>query len=229
MVVEGQQRERIEFFFDPMCPWAYQTSRWIREVRDEVGLDIAWRFFSLEEINRVDGKKHPWERDWSYGWSQMRVGALLRRQGEDHVDRWYAAAGAAFHGAGRPTHQPEIHRQLLAELGYDPALVDEALADQSTHDEVRADHEQAVTHHGAFGVPVMVLPGDHAVFGPVITPAPTGEAAIRLWSLVRGWADFPHLYELSHPKTAEDQRHIAASFKPYLQARSWQTVQNPAP
>ncbi len=93
--------EAVEFFFDPMCPWAYQTSRWIRAVRADTGLRIDWRFFSLEEINRVEGKKHPWEREWSYGWSMMRVGALLRRTDMDLLDRWYLAAGKALHVDGR--------------------------------------------------------------------------------------------------------------------------------
>ena len=226
---EGAAPEHIEFFFDPMCPWAYQTSVWIREVRDRVGLDITWRFFSLEEINRVEGKKHPWEREWSYGWSQMRIASLLRREGQDLVDRWYAAAGRAFHLEGRKTHVPDVHRQLLVELDLDPGLVDAAIADPTTTDEVRADHDHAVGHHGAYGAPTIVLPGDHAVFGPVITPAPTGSASVRLWSLVRGWSEFPHLYELVHPKTADDRRHIAESFTPYLRSRDWNTIENPAP
>ena len=65
----------VDFHFDPMCPFAYQTSLWIRDVREQLGITVNWRFFSLEEINRVEGKKHPWERDWSYGWSLMRIGA----------------------------------------------------------------------------------------------------------------------------------------------------------
>jgi len=69
--------EFVDFHFDPMCPHAYQTSVWIREIRARTGLAINWRFFSLEEINRAEGKKHPWEREWSYGWSLMRIGALL--------------------------------------------------------------------------------------------------------------------------------------------------------
>ena len=52
----------VQFFFDPMCPWAYRAYLWIREVRRQTDLDISWRFFSLEEVNREDGKKHPWER-----------------------------------------------------------------------------------------------------------------------------------------------------------------------
>src|SRR6478672_3784891 len=93
VTIEVTRPDSIEFFFDLMCPWAYQGAVWIREVRALTGLDIRWRFFSLEEINRVEGKKHPWERDWSYGWSQMRVGALLRREEPALLDRWYAATG----------------------------------------------------------------------------------------------------------------------------------------
>jgi len=63
---------RVEFYFDPMCPYAYQTSLWIRDVRRQNGLTIDWRFFSLEEVNRPEGKKHPWEREIGYGWTPMR-------------------------------------------------------------------------------------------------------------------------------------------------------------
>ena len=57
----------VAFHFDVMCPWAYQTSIWMREVRDRLNIEVDWCFFSLEEINREEGKKHPWEREWSYG------------------------------------------------------------------------------------------------------------------------------------------------------------------
>ena len=91
--------EHVGFHFDVMCPWAYQSSVWIREVRRQTGLQIDWRFFSLEEINRTEGKKHPWERDWSYGWGMMRVAALLRRTSMDDCDRFYEAAGLRPDGA----------------------------------------------------------------------------------------------------------------------------------
>ena len=65
----------VDFHFDIMCPYAYQTSLWMREVRDLIDIEVRWKFFSLEEINRAEGKKHPWERQWSYGWSMMRIGA----------------------------------------------------------------------------------------------------------------------------------------------------------
>src|SRR3954464_12655236 len=132
----------VDFHFDVMCPWAYQASLWIREVRDHGGVDVRWRFFSLEEINRQEGKKHPWERDWSYGWSMMRIGALLRRTDMELLDRWYLASGTALHVAGRKPHRREVAEELLAEIGLDPRLVDEALEDPTTHDDVRQEHQQ---------------------------------------------------------------------------------------
>jgi 2-hydroxychromene-2-carboxylate isomerase len=220
--------ERIEFHFDPMCPWAYQTSKWVREVRAQIGLDIDWRFFSLEEINLVAGKRHPWERPWSYGFGQMRVGAWLRRRSMDELDRWYEVVGRAFHEEGIKTHDPDVHAALLAEHGFPAGAVDAALADDTTLAEVRADHERSVAEYGSHGVPTIVLPGNYAVFGPVVVPTPTGPAAIRLWELVRGWAEFPNLYELRHPKTAADLAHIAETFRPYLTARDWGTIEHPA-
>ena len=92
---------RVQFHFDVMCPWAYQTSLWMREVRDIADVEVDWRFFSLEEINRAEGKKHPWERAWSYGWSMMRIGALLRRTDMALLDQWYLATGNALHVEGR--------------------------------------------------------------------------------------------------------------------------------
>jgi 2-hydroxychromene-2-carboxylate isomerase len=219
----------VEFLLDPMCPWAYQASVWIREVRDRRGVDVRWRFFSLEEINRVEGKKHPWERPWSYGWGQMLVGAFLRRRGNAVVDAWYEAVGRAFFVDGVRTHDQVEHRRILAELGHAPDTLDLALADETTHEEVRADHDEAVDSYGAYGVPVLVFPDRRAVFGPVIVPAPLGAEAERLWDLVLAYRTFPSLYELKSPKDADDLTTIARTFAPYLTARSWETVQNPAP
>lgn len=212
----------VDFHFDVMCPFAYQTSVWIRDVRDQNGLTINWKFFSLEEINRVEGKKHPWERPWSYGWSMMRIGALLRRTSMDDLDRWYERAGRALHVDGHKPHDPDVARHLLAEIGLDPGVVDAALADETTHDDVHREH-QRVVDHGGYGVPTLFF-GDHALFGPVVIDPPTGPAAVRLWDAVAAWAEFPHLYELQHPKTDPDLAHIAKTFKPYLEARDWVSI-----
>ena len=222
--------ESVDFYFDPMCPYAFQTSLWIREVRRLRDLDVTWRFFSLEEVNLVPGKLHPWERPWSFGFGQMRVGALIRRElGNDAIDRWYAAVGHAFFFDGRKTHVRAVHEQVIAAAGFDPAFVERAVADDSTLDEVRTEHQDAVARYGAHGVPTLVLDGGYAVYGPVVVPAPTDDDAVALWDLVRSLQRFPHLYELRHPKTHADLVNVAEQFRTYLTTRDWQTVENPAP
>ena len=222
--------EPLTFYFDPMCPYAFQTSVWIREVRRLAGLDITWRFFSLEEVNLVAGKRHPWERPWSFGFGQMRVGALIRRElGNDALDRWYETVGNAFFYDGVKTHVPEVHEQIITGAGFDPAFVHRAVADESTLDEVREEHQDAVARYGAHGVPTLVFEHGYAVYGPVVVPAPTGDDAVALWELVRGMQRFPHLYELRHPKTHTDLVNIAEQFGTYLTTRDWNTVENPAP
>ncbi len=218
----------IDFHFDVMCPWAYQTSLWMRDVRDQLGVEVRWRFFSLEEINRADGKKHPWERDWSYGWSMMRVGAYLRRLDPDLLDRWYWLAGTALHVDGRKPHRREVAEHLVEQLGLGPAVVRDAIADPSTHDEVKADHDR-VTALGGWGVPTLVFDDSQALFGPVLIEPPTGADAIRLWELVTGWLAFPHLYELQRPKQHRDLHEIAETFRPYVDARDWVTIQKETP
>ena len=219
---------RVDFHFDIMCPYAYQTSLWIRNVRDQTGLEISWRFFSLEEVNRDEGKKHPWERPWSYGWSMMRIGALLRRTDMELLDRWYAEAGKALHVDGRKPHRPEVAEAILSEMGLDPGLVHQAIEDPSTADEVLAEHERVVSV-GGFGVPTLFFDDGQALFGPVLVDPPAGEAAVRLWDLTVGWLDFPHVYEVQRPKGPADIDAIATAFSPYLEARDWFSVQRPTP
>ena len=215
----------VDFHFDVMCPFAYQTSKWMRAVRDQTGITVNWRFFSLEEVNRAEGKKHPWEREWSYGWSMMRIGALLRRTSMDDLERWYQRAGQALHEDGHKPHDPAVARHLLGEIGLDPALVEQAIADPTTHDEVRAEHDKVVAASG-YGVPTLFFPpDDQCLFGPVILDPPTeGPAVLRLWHAVTAWLEFPHLYELQRPKTPADGAFIAETFEPYLNARDWVSI-----
>ena len=215
--------DSVDFHFDVMCPFAYQTSRWIREVASQTGLEVHWRFFSLEEINRVEGKKHPWEREWSYGWSMMRIGALLRRGSMADLDAWYSRAGRALHIEGHKPHERAVARSLLEEIGLDPGLVDAAIADPSTNDEVLADHRRVVDA-GGYGVPTLFFPDGQCLFGPVLIDPPAGAAALRLWDAVVAWTEFPHLYELQRPKTPADEAAILETLRPYLNARDWVSI-----
>jgi 2-hydroxychromene-2-carboxylate isomerase len=219
--------QKVDFHFDLMCPFAYLTSIWIRDVRDQIGIEINWRFFSLEEVNRVEGKKHPWERPWSYGWSMMRIGALLRRNSNDDLDRWYLRAGTALHVEGLKPHEPDVARHLLKEIGLNPDLVDQAISDPSTNDEVLADHERVIAA-GGYGVPTLFMGEDplssDCLFGPVLIDPPTGPAAVRLWDAVVAWREFPHLFELQRPKNAAHGRAITEALRPYLEARDWVSI-----
>jgi 2-hydroxychromene-2-carboxylate isomerase len=219
----AEQPTSVDFHFDLMCPFAYLTSLWMREVRDLTGIQINWRFFSLEEINRPEGKKHPWEREWSYGWSMMRVGAALRRRDMALLDDWYAGAGRALHVEGRKPHRPDVAREILAELGLDPSIVDEAIADPTTGDEVSEEHRRVV-EAGGFGVPTLFFPDGQCLFGPVVIDPPSGDAALRLWEAVVAWTEFPHLYELQRPKSTADLGDIATALTPYLTGRDWVSV-----
>jgi 2-hydroxychromene-2-carboxylate isomerase len=212
----------VDFHFDPMCPFAYQTSLWIRDVRAQTGITIDWRFFSLEEINREEGKKHPWEREWSYGWSLMRIGALLRRTDMSFLDSWYGAIGRELHTLGGKPHDPEVARRLLGKIGAEPETLDEALADSTTHDDVRAEH-QRVVDAGGYGVPTLFMDGQ-CLFGPVLVDPPTGPAALKLWGVVTGMAELPHVYELQRPKSAADAELIGKSLRPYLDGRDWISI-----
>jgi len=212
----------VDFHFDVMCPYAYQTAKWIRDVRRQNGITINWKFFSLEEVNLVEGKKHPWERDWSYGWSMMRIGAILRRTSMDDLDRWYERSGRALHEEGMRPHNPDVARHLLEELDLDPGIVDQSIADQSTHDEIRTEHDRVI-NAGGYGVPTLFF-GDHCLFGPVLIDPPMGGAALRLWNATTAWVEFPHLYELQQPKTKAAHEAITETFRPYIEARDWVSI-----
>ncbi len=121
-------------------------------------------------------------------------------------------------------------RHLLGELGLDPALVDAAIADPSTHDEVKAEHDRVV-ESGGYGVPTLYFPeflndeGDpECFFGPVVIDPPTGDAALRLWQHTVGWLEFPYLFELQRLKNATHAEVIADRFRPYLEARDWISI-----
>ena len=216
---EDPAMTKVEFFFDPMCPWAYQASRWIREVAGQRDLDIQWRFFSLEEAHWEPGKKHPWEREWSYGFSLLRIAAFVRRElgGNAAVGQFYARAGERLHESGCKVHTPDGARAVLDELGWGGALLDAVLTSDDSIEEVRSEHVHAVGA-GVFGVPTLGFDDGRLLFGPVIAPAPTGELAVRLWDHLDALAAFPHLYELQRPKRNEDNLHIRSVFAPFARA-----------
>ncbi len=188
-------------------------------------MTVNWRFFSLEEVNRVEGKKHPWEREWSYGWSLMRIGALLRRQGMGKLDelvRGRPGGNCTPKAASRTT--ASVARQIIARLGHDPGLVDAAIADPSTGDEVLAEHRQVI-EAGGFGVPTLFFPDGQCLFGPVLIDPPRGEAAVQA-SGRRWWRGLGSrtCMSCSGRRAGPISRSITTTFQPYLRGRDWVSV-----
>jgi hypothetical protein len=158
----------------------------------------------------------------------MRIGVLLRRRDMALLDAWYQLTGSTLHEHGGKPHDPDVARQLLREIGVEPALLDEALTDPTTHEEIRAEHRKVI-EHGGFGVPTLFvtapgLSGEQCLFGPVLVDPPTGAAAERLWHSVAGMLEFPHVYELQRPKSAADEALIADRLRPYLSGRDWVSI-----
>lgn len=220
---------QVTVAIDPICPFAFETVMWLREVRQTRPLTLVWQFFSLELINHQPHQRLPYEREWTWGWSMLRIAAWLRREDDDLFERWYVANGTAFFRHGEHVFTPEGARAVIATLGLSTDVVSLALADDTTHQDVLADHHRLVSTHGAHGVPTLIVGDGPAMFGPVVMPAPRGDDALKLWDLVGLWQEIPDLFELRRPKTAAMLQHLDASLATYVAARPWITIANPAP
>ncbi len=193
---------RLNFHFDPLCPLAWRTALWIREVRAVRPVEVTWRLFSLEIVNRKEGVEPDYVN--GRGWAALRTLALLRRRnGNEAVERLYLALGAAAHGRKESIGEPDGVRAALRTAGLDAALVDEALADESTIREVEADHEEAVRRYRAFGVPTIAFEGsDVGFYGPIIMEVPRGEQAGEYWDHLEWALQQPNLFELKRDRGA---------------------------
>ena len=192
--------QTVAFYTDPLCPWAWRTSLWIREVRKVRPIHVDWRMFCLEEVNKKDGTV-----DWQGGRSAaaLRVMALVRRQhGNDAFDRFYLALGHARFDR-EEKYEPDVIEKALEEAGLDKGLCAQALSDDSTIEEVLTEHGKLVDRDGAFGVPTIVLDAGEGpgIFGPVIdNPVPQGEAAGELWDHTAWMIRQAPFYELKRSR-----------------------------
>ena len=188
----------VTFFFDPLCPWTWRASSWIREVQRQQDLVVHWRFFSLALSNNMEDP---------FLAAPLRIAALVGREGGDEgVGAVYKAIGTAIHDQGQDARQPgALERLLPAALtagGLDPALLDRAMADPTTLAAVSEDTAEAKARYGAYGVPWLVMPGrEFGYNGPIMTSVPQGEEALGLWQHLSWMIDRPYFYELKRDRT----------------------------
>lgn len=201
------ERASVTMYFDPACPWAWMTSRWLLEVEKVRSVDIEFRVMSLAVLNEGRDELSADYREFlKTAWGPVRLSiAVGEKYGQQAVRDFYTAIGTRIH-LGREERGPELYAAALADLGLDPALA--SAADSTEYDEaLRASHEAGMRPVGTdVGTPVIHAPGPVegetvAFFGPVVTPAPKGEAAGRLWDGVLLVAGTPGFYELKRSRT----------------------------
>ncbi len=199
----------LDFYFDPICPFAWMTSKWVRLVASQRDYRIVWRFISLRLVNAgVDYATHfppDYERGHTAGLELLRVAAAVRRdRGDEGVADLYAAYGAELFDAP-PGRREDLQRDtrafvapVLAGLGL-PAGWAEAVDDTGLDAVIRAETEQALTLTGRdVGTPILHFepPGGTALFGPVISRLPAPADAVALWDHVVALSRFGGFAEL---------------------------------
>ncbi|OEJ96269.1 DsbA family oxidoreductase [Streptomyces thermolilacinus] len=203
-----ETRTTADFWFDPLCPWAWMTSRWMLEVQKVRPVDVRWHVMSLAVLNEDKLDQVPEEYRETLrttAWHPVRVAiAAEQLHGAEVLGRLYTAMGTRFHNEGRP-HDREVLAEALVEAGLPAELVE--YAEKDTYDaELRASHKEGINKVGQeVGTPVISVPGpdgaEVAFFGPVVTPAPKGEAAARLWDGTLLVASTPGFYEIKRTRT----------------------------
>jgi hypothetical protein len=199
----------LEFFFDPVCPWAWITSRWVVDVSQQRDYEVEWRFISLWILNEDNTKQWytPQYRAGHYlGHQGLRIADAIRLGESDAsaVGRWYTTVGTALHvGAQRDAARADSlawYGGLLAAGDFDASYLD--AADDESHDGyIRSDTELALSRVGGdVGTPILTFhPGietEASFFGPVISKAPTGVEALELWDAVEKLATMSGMAEL---------------------------------
>jgi predicted DsbA family dithiol-disulfide isomerase len=175
--------DRVIFYFDPRCPWCYQTARWARRLAELGEIDLDWRVFSLEVVNRPEDTD-PADLE-ATGSPALRTAVLVASEhGSQALGPFYAELGKrTFESVPPPSDQLEMIRDSLTDAGLDPKLCDRAVADSGTWAEVVASTERVVARIGKLGVPTIVLDEEDGpmMFGPVVSELPADAEAVELW------------------------------------------------
>ncbi len=198
---EDATRDVADFWFDPVCPWAWMTSRWMGEVEKVRPVSVRWHIMSLSVLN--EGRELPadYRESMDRSWGPARlVNAARELHGQDVVKPLYDALGTRIHLQERERDDPDMLREALAEAGLPEDLVRYATSDE-LDDSLRASHREGITQVGEdVGTPIVAVNGV-GFFGPVVTPAPKGEDAGRLWDGCVLVAGTPGFFELKRTRT----------------------------
>ncbi len=199
----------IEFFWDPVCPFAWITSRWITKVSAQTGYKVDWRFISLRLLNKHKdyAREFPpnYERGHTAGLRMLRVAAKIRAElGRDPMGPLYEGYGRAYwdqpKGSGMSQKLGTVAHigEVLQAIGLSAAFA--TAADDSNWDaELEAETELALSRTGRdVGTPIITFepPAGLSFFGPVISRIPSDEEAVALWNAVLTLAKFPGFAEI---------------------------------
>ncbi|MFJ7497986.1 disulfide bond formation protein DsbA [Streptomyces sp. NPDC097727] len=202
----------VDFWFDPVCPWTWLTSRWMLEVEKVRPVTTTWHVMSLAILNegRLDELPERIRVLMGQAWAPVRVlTAASQTHGPEVLEPLYTALGTRFHLQQQPRTRPTIEA-ALRDVGLPVDLAD--TGDTDVYDEaLRASHQKGLALVGEdVGSPVIAVPGmdnrtdigQVAFFGPVVSPAPKGEQAGRLWDATLVVASTPGFYEIKRSRTA---------------------------
>lgn len=188
---------RVELWVDPSCPWAWQTSTWLRGLRDGGDVEITWRLFNLE-VNAVSpGGEDPGvgflEASPRYGVAHLAL-ALVRDEGGGHAfEALYVAIGRRLHERRREM-STEVLREAAAEAGMGDAA-ERAVSAGWLPGRLLEEHREARARD-VFGVPTLTVDGSPPIYGPILPVAPEGTEALEWWAHVRWLAARPDFFEL---------------------------------
>jgi hypothetical protein len=198
-----QELTRVDFWFDPICPWAWIASRWMHEVEKVRPVQTFWHVMSLSVLNAdKDDLSERYRELLRTGWGPVRICIAAEQQyGPEVLGSLYTALGTRFHHEKAPRERA-TYEAALAEAGLPPGLAD--AADSTEFDAaLRASHADGIDRVGYdVGTPVISVNG-LSVFGPVVSPIPRGEAAARLWDGVLLIAGTDGFFELKRSRTRD--------------------------